>query len=164
MIKLVSASSFQQLQIIEKLANVIWNEHYTPIIGKAQVDYMLDTFQNVDAMFNQIENNYNYFVINYNKTDVGYLAFKLENSDLFLSKIYILKNYRGKSLGKQAMKFVSNQAKISECKTITLTVNKFNSNSIKAYEKIGFLKVEELVMDIGNGFVMDDYKMIKTLA
>ena len=164
MIKLVPASSSQQLQIIEKLANEIWNEHYTPIIGKAQVDYMLDKFQNVEAMSKQIENNYKYYLINYNNIDVGYLAFKIEKSDLFLSKIYLLNDLRGKGLGKKAMEFVSNQALKSKCKTITLTVNKYNSNSIKAYEKIGFITIEELVQDIGCGFVMDDYKMVKNLG
>ena len=164
MIKLVAATSFQQLQIIENLANEIWNEHYTPIIGKAQVDYMLEKFQNVEAMFKQIDNNYKYFIVKHNKKDVGYLAFKINNYDLFLSKIYILKAFRGKSLGKQAMEFVSKQASNSNCKTITLTVNKNNSNSIKAYEKIGFINIEELVQDIGCGFVMDDYKMSKNLG
>ena len=164
MINLVPATTIQHLRIIEKLAHDIWNEHYTPIIGKTQVDYMLDKFQNVDAMLKQIENNYKYFIINYNKTDIGYLAFKIVDSDLFLSKIYILKDFRGKSFGKQAMDFVSKQAQISECITITLTVNKYNSNSIKAYEKIGFINSEELVQDIGYGFVMDDYKMVKTLV
>ena len=163
MIKIVPASSFQQLKVIEKLAHDIWNEHYIPIIGKTQVDYMLDKFQNVDAMLKQIENNYKYFIINYNKTDIGYLAFKINDFDLFLSKIYILKDFRGKSFGKQAMDFVSKQAEVSECKTITLTVNKNNSNSIKVYEKIGFINIEKLVQDIGCGFVMDDYKMVKNL-
>ena len=59
------------------------------------------------------------------------------------------------------MDFVSKQAEVSECKTITLTVNKNNSNSIKVYEKIGFINIEKLVQDIGCGFVMDDYKMVK---
>jgi len=163
MINLVPATTIQHLRIIEKLAHDIWNEHYTPIIGKTQVDYMLDKFQNVDAMLKQIENNYKYFIINYNKTDIGYLAFKINDFDLFLSKIYILKDFRGKSFGKQAMDFVSKQAEVSECKTITLTVNKNNSNSIKVYEKIGFINIEKLVQDIGCGFVMDDYKMVKNL-
>ena len=57
MIKIVPASSFQQLKVIEKLAHDIWNEHYIPIIGKTQVDYMLDKFQNVDAMLLQIQNH-----------------------------------------------------------------------------------------------------------
>lgn len=164
MIRLSPATTNQQLQTIEALANEIWNEHYTPIIGKAQVDYMLNKFQSVDSIFRQLESDYKYFIINYDNSAVGYLAFKLDNSDLFLSKIYILKKYRGLRIGKEAMEFVTQLAASLMCKTITLTVNKNNTNSIEAYKKIGFLKTEELVMDIGNGFVMDDYKMVKSLG
>jgi hypothetical protein len=32
------------------------------------------------------------------------------------------------------------------------------------YEKIGFKNVGSLVQDIGSGFVMDDYKMEKTVG
>jgi RimJ/RimL family protein N-acetyltransferase len=46
---------------------------------------------------------------------------------------------------------------------IALTVNKNNVNSIKAYEKMGFKNVGSVVQDIGSGYVMDDYKMEKTL-
>jgi ribosomal protein S18 acetylase RimI-like enzyme len=44
-----------------------------------------------------------------------------------------------------------------------LTVNKNNVNAIKAYEKMGFRNVGSLVQDIGDGFVMDDYAMEKTV-
>ena len=47
------------------------------------------------------------------------------------------------------------------CKSISLTVNKYNTDSIKAYEKMGFEKIDSVVMDIGNGYVMDDYVMKK---
>ena len=33
-----------QVEVVVPLANTIWTEHYTPIIGKDQVDYMLSTF------------------------------------------------------------------------------------------------------------------------
>jgi hypothetical protein len=32
-----------------------------------------------------------------------------------------------------------------------------------AYQKIGFIKTEELVIDIGNGYVMDDFRMEKLI-
>lgn len=44
-------------------------------------------------------------------------------------------------------------------KAIKLTVNKYNTNTIKIYEKWGFKTVEAVVTDIGNNFVMDDYIM-----
>jgi len=49
------------------------------------------------------------------------------------------------------------------CEKVSLTVNKYNHNSIKAYERIGFINKEELVQDIGGGFVMDDYLMEKPI-
>jgi hypothetical protein len=35
---------------------------------------------------------------------------------------------------------------------------------VQAYERLGFRIVEALVMDIGGGYVMDDYKMEKVVA
>jgi RimJ/RimL family protein N-acetyltransferase len=43
-------------------------------------------------------------------------------------------------------------------------VNKNNVNSIKVYEKLGFKKTGPVIQDIGNGFVMDDYKMEKDIT
>lgn len=36
------------------LAREIWTDHFTPIIGSAQVEYMLEKFQSPDAMTRQI--------------------------------------------------------------------------------------------------------------
>ena len=163
MVDIKSAISIEELSVIEQLAFEIWNEHYTPIIGKAQVDYMLDKFQSSTAMQLQIKEGYKYYSINLQTKPVGYLSYLINEDDLFLSKIYILKTERGKKIGKQAINFTVNQAQLHNCKTITLTVNKNNLDSIKAYEKLGFNKDSKIVLDIGNGFVMDDYKMVKQL-
>ena len=58
-----AARQEQDLQLIEKLAAVIWEEHYTPIIGADQVRYMLDKFQSAAAMLGQIGGGYEYFII-----------------------------------------------------------------------------------------------------
>ena len=42
---------------------------------------------------------------------------------------------------------------------IWLTVNKKNTNSISAYQKMGYKIIEEIVTDIGEGYVMDDFKI-----
>ena len=68
---------------------------------------------------------------------VSYLeGIKQETNALFLSKIYVLDNYRGKKIGKHAMQFVENKAKTYQLKSIRLTVNINNTNAIKAYEKL----------------------------
>ncbi len=60
---------------LEKLAKVIWMEHYTPIIGVEQVNYMLSRFQSADSILNDISTNgYRYFLVYDDLKPVGYFA------------------------------------------------------------------------------------------
>jgi ribosomal protein S18 acetylase RimI-like enzyme len=161
MIKIKSAKTLSDFRQIETLADTIWRAHYIPIEGKAQIDYMLDKYQSVKAISEQIESGYEYFMLILDENPVGYISIKQEGNTLFLSKIYVLSAYRGKKIGKTAMQFIENKAKVYHSERIRLTVNKNNINSIKAYEKLGFVNVRPLVTDIGHGFVMDDYEMVK---
>jgi ribosomal protein S18 acetylase RimI-like enzyme len=45
-----------------------------------------------------------------------------------------------------------------------LAVNKSNRSAISAYLKHGFRVGDAVVKDIGGGFVMDDYIMVKPLV
>lgn len=162
MIEFKKAINNTDFQIIENLASTIWREHYTKIIGEKQVVYMLNTFQSRDAISKQIDTGYQYYIINFNRQPVGYISIKEEKNELFLSKLYLLNTYRGKKIGQTTINFIENIAKNLNLKYIKLTVNKNNFNSIKVYERLGFNIKREVVIDIGNGFVMDDYEMVKT--
>ena len=163
MINFKAAASAEELHQIEEMAHTIWHEHYTPIIGIEQVVYMLDKFQSVARMLEQMKSGYQYFLINQTETPVGYLSFIKKDEELFLSKVYILKNTRGLGIGKIAFQFIETKARENHCKKISLTVNRNNLNSIKAYESAGFQNTGELIQDIGHGFVMDDFSMEKLL-
>lgn len=153
-----------QIKIIESLARQIWTEHYTPIIGKDQVKYMLDKYQSENAISSQINNDgFFYFLIYEDKTPVGYIGIQFKEKDLFLSKLYVEASRRSRGFGKKAVIFLEELAKEKNINRIYLTVNKYNSNTIKAYEKFGFQNAGSIVQDIGNGFIMDDYQMVKIL-
>lgn len=163
MIEIRKAKNNSDYTIISDLGTKIWEEHYTLIIGSNQVAYMLGKFQSVAAIETQIKENYHYFILVFDKTPVGYLSIVIRENSLFLSKIYVLSSERGKGIGKTAMDFVQVKARELSLNSISLTVNKNNTNSINAYKKMGFVTVESIVMDIGEGYVMDDYKMRKEL-
>ena len=163
MIEFYSASKKEDLLAIEELACIIWREHYIPIVGREQVEYMLDKFQSAESMKEQIEEGSFYYILKLEEQYIGYLSFRIQSETLFLSKIYILSQYRGKKFGKSAMEFVEQKGKERGCSEVSLTVNKNNINSIKAYEKIGFLNLGSYITDIGSGFIMDDYKLHKQL-
>ncbi|SNR36729.1 GNAT family N-acetyltransferase [Lutibacter flavus] len=149
------------IEITAQLAHKIWNDHYVPIIGQNQVDYMLAKFQSFNAISNQLENGYEYFLISENNKPIGYLGLisNSESKKMMISKIYINQNERGAGYGKQLIDFTIKLAKEKGMETIWLTVNKNNSNSIKWYQKLNFKIKNEVEMDIGNGFIMDDFVM-----
>ena len=141
MIQIIKAQKTSDYHNIAQLADIIWHEHYTPIIGANQVAYMLEKFQSASAIESQIKLGFDYFMIIYQEKPVGYLSCKKEMEALFLSKIYILSDYRGKDIGKTAMNFVAQKAAEMACQKISLTVNKYNTKTINIYEKLGFLRM-----------------------
>ena len=46
------------IQPLAEVASEIWHEYYTPIIGLQQVEYMVEKFQSVKGITEQIENGY----------------------------------------------------------------------------------------------------------
>ncbi len=48
--------------------------------------------------------------------------------------------------------------------SLMLQVNKRNTVSISIYRKVGFQVRAEAIFDIGNGYIMDDYVMEKTIT
>ena len=154
-------SDKNQIEIIENLASEIWNEYFTPIIGTAQVDYMLEKFQSKNAITEQLQNGFQYFLIKNNNQPVGYIGMLVKEQQLFLSKLYITSAERGKGHGRKAIEFVEQLANEQNLKKISLTVNRHNTATINIYKKLGFENRGCTVQDIGNGFVMDAYAMEK---
>jgi len=148
-----------------RLAHEIWNEHYTKIIGQAQVDYMVKTYQSKHAIAAQIASGYEYFLILHNGEPAGYLAVVPDHakSSSQFSKLYVLKSRRGSGIGKQSMDFVDDLCRKSNIGKLWLTVNKFNAEAIAWYERLGFDRVGEVMMDIGGGYIMDDFRFEKAI-
>lgn len=161
-----SATDKEDAVIISKLADKIWTQYYTPMIGSGQVIYMLKKFQSSDVIYEDIKSAYyKYFIAYENDEPVGYLAVSFDKikKEIFLSKIYVDKSSRGKGISR---KFVDMLKEISrgEYVSVRLTVNKNNKNSIEIYKKLGFVICDTAVTDIGGGFVMDDYIMKMSLS
>jgi ribosomal protein S18 acetylase RimI-like enzyme len=158
----LKAGEQQKAEELASLARCIWTEHYTPIIGKAQVEYMLDKFQSANQILKDIEDNgYKYFIAYDGAKQVGYCAVRPyhDKGGLFLSKLYVEKSMRGHGISRIMLNKIKSVAKFNGLGYIWLTVNKNNLKSIEIYKKLGFSIVDEMVTDIGNNYVMDDYKM-----
>ncbi len=154
---LETSNDFRQL---EPFAASIWEQHYTPIIGADQVAFMLNKYQSAKAMSDQFSAGYKYAVVICGDQKAGYFAYdgKAEK-EVFISKLYIHKDFRRRGLGRRILDFISNEARVLGCTAMTLSVNKDNSNSIQFYIAYGFQTIKAQKVAIGEGFYMDDYVM-----
>ncbi len=164
-LQIAKVASVEDIEQLAQSALKIWNEYYIQIITKEQIDYMVNKFQSAEAIADQIENQgYEYYLLKPEDAIAGYIGVKETPQDsLFLSKFYILKENRGKGYAREAMDFMTELCKKRGIKSIWLTVNRNNENSIKVYEKFGFHVTKTQVSDIGNGYVMDDFIMEKDI-
>lgn len=161
MINFVTASQ-QDVTLLHQLAHQIWWQFYPPIIGEAQVKYMLDKFSSKEHIAKQIEDGFTYFIVYDDDTPVGYIGVEDKQPHLFISKFYLDQSRRGRGIARVMLDKLVEEAKARQLTHLELTVNKYNP-SVEIYLKLGFENVEAMVVDIGNGFVMDDYRMLKAL-
>ncbi|MCD7731709.1 MAG: GNAT family N-acetyltransferase [Oscillospiraceae bacterium] len=141
------------------MCDEIWHEWFPRILSPEQIDYMVEKFQSVPAITEQVRNGgYKYYYIHRNGAHMGYTAIHADDDgSLFLSKIYLKAEYRGKGYARKVFEQLKDFCRENGFNAIWLTVNKYNANSIAVYERIGFKRTGDGVTDIGNGYVMDDY-------
>lgn len=155
--KLRKASSADIAQIAS-LAEKIWREHYTPIIGAAQVEYMLKKMYSAESLLEQQQNGQQFFFTELDGKVIGYLSISAKGSDFFLHKFYLDSAEQGKGLGK--LFFAELIANFPEMKTMRLQANRMNYKTINFYFRLGFVIEEAKDFDIGDGFFMEDYVMV----
>jgi len=154
----------EEAPTIAKFAEPIWYQHYSPIIGDAQVKYMLEKFQSKKAILNQLDEGYQYFKVTHKSELVGYSSIQFrKNHSLFISKFYLSESARGKGIGKKMLNYIEELAKSKGSLTIDLTVNKDNP-AYDIYLKLGFVNQGAAEFDIGEGYIMDDYLMCKKIS
>ncbi|MFL2099811.1 GNAT family N-acetyltransferase [Desemzia sp. FAM 23989] len=149
--------------VLAVLAREIWQEHYTAILGEQQVQYMLETIQSQAAIEKDLQDGKIYWLVQVDGQDAGYVSYELQESQLFLSKLYLTEAARGQGVARFLFEELKKIAFEKNKESIGLTVNKYNAPTIAVYKKLGFKKVCEQVADIGNGFAMDDYVLSYTI-
>ncbi len=156
-LRIIPVTNEELVLSLSAVADDIWHEYFTPIIGEAQVDYMLEKFLSPDALIEQINSGYEYFLFSYEYTFAGFAGVHEEDGKLFLSKLYVHKDFRGKKIGSYMFQKFVELCKLRGLTKIWLTCNRNNENTLAIYEHLGFKRVREEKADIGNGFYMDDY-------
>jgi ribosomal protein S18 acetylase RimI-like enzyme len=164
-VRIVGATEVD-LGVVGELAGHIWRQHYPGIITPEQIEYMLARGYSRDALRRFVDEAGAGLVLAYaGQRLVAFAAYHRTDhaGEIKLDKLYVHPEYHGRGVGSRLIAHVEGAASAQRRRTIVLNVNKNNVKAIAAYEKNGFAVRESVVVDIGSGFVMDDYVMAKQL-
>lgn len=162
--KICICNTERQLEELATLANEIWHEYFVEILSPQQIDYMVEKFQSKQAQEKAIyEDGYTYFLYEGKKL-LGYCGVRPEDERMFLSKLYLHKEQRGKGLSSLLLSRAIDYTKELGKTAIYLTCNKYNTHSLDVYHAKGFYQIDAVKTDIGNGFIMDDYVLQKDIV
>jgi len=154
-----------QLHIVRDLAYKIWPVAYGEILSEAQLDYMLENFYALPALEEQMNNHHVFLLAEENGIFYGFAAYEVNCMDTAktkLHKIYVLPETQGKGLGKLLLSEVEKAALNAENSHLFLNVNRYNSAQ-EFYKRLGFEIVHEEDIEIGQGYLMEDFVMEKPL-
>ena len=157
-----------EIHTLRALAEAIWREHYPPIIGPEQTEYMLRQRYTIEVISAELE-----------RADIWWDTLKVDNhmiafasshahtestaAVMKLDKLYVHGRHQRKGYGGALIERACARARDCGMKAVALAVNKRNVSAIAAYRKHGFVVTDAVVKDIGDGFFMDDYLMERQL-
>lgn len=155
----------EDIPSVQDIANRTWPEAYGDIISAEQINYMLNKMYNKGELLSQFQQGYYFLMAEQDGKDLGFAVFSVVDSALHifkLHKLYVLPESHGMGVGKLLINEVVNLAKRAGGVALELNVNR-NNKATAFYERAGFIVKETVDLDIGNGFLMNDYVMQKLL-
>lgn len=157
----ISQLTKDDIIVVHQLAQKIWPVAFKDILKPEQIEYMLDWMYNVNTLTEQVQTGYLYYMITLDGIPKGFVGLEPNFPDagtLRIHKLYVDTSDHGKGLGKALLKKTIEIGKELEFSTINLNVNRFNA-AVDFYKSQGFKIVKEEDINIGRGYLMEDYVM-----
>jgi N-acetylglutamate synthase-like GNAT family acetyltransferase len=153
-------ANVSDISLIQSIAEAAWRPTYGEILSEEQCVYMLNWMYNTQKLKEQINGNIQFIILeNQDSKAIGYASFeKTEEESGKLHKIYIHPDFKQKGGGSVLLYEIMKIAHSMNVKVLELNVNRYNS-AVEFYLKKGFTIKEEIDLDVGNGFFMNDYVM-----
>ena len=159
----IRTATESDIPTLRRLADRIWKACYPGMISRAQIDFMLRWMYSEEQLREDLAQGVRLELVEVDGVPVGYLATEADGPSgaLHLHKLYLIPERHGRGEGRWMLDHVLDRARAGGFREILLRVNKANVRALRAYERAGFRTAETVTVDIGGGFVMDDFLLVR---
>jgi len=161
--QMIREAHLSDLPVIESLARETWPVAYQSVIPTGQITYMLSLMYSQAALHDQFLQGHLFFILYDADEALGFASISELIPPVFrLHKLYVLPIKQGLGLGQILLRHAEKASLKAGADTLELNVNKRNP-ALSFYLKHGFAVFREETIDIGEGYVMDDFVLRKKL-
>jgi diamine N-acetyltransferase len=162
----ISEAVNSDIKTIQDIVYKTWPITYGKILSEEQLQYMLDLFYSDEALKAQFDEKQQlFYLITEGESTLGFIGIEhhYQNKNFTkIHKIYLLPETQGRGIGRIAIEAVEKLALENNSDSLLLNVNRFNK-ALHFYQKIGFEVFDEVNIEIGNGYLMEDFVMEKRI-
>ena len=156
--------NLKDIEQIKYICEKTFSETFMENNSKEDMENYLSEHFSYEQLESEIKNqDSKFFVVRNNEEVVAYMKINFDkaqtekghNNTLEVQRIYILKEYKGKGIGKLLMQRAIQIAKENNLNYIWLGVWEHNLSAIKFYEKQGFKKFSTHIFKLGDDEQID---------
>jgi GNAT superfamily N-acetyltransferase len=151
------------IPVIQDIARATWPVCYAEIISPAQIAYMLELMYGTPALEAQFgPKGHRFLLAEQEGAPIGFAGFEHGyngSGRTRLHKLYVLPSVKGSGVGHALLEAALAETRKRGDRAMELNVNKRNS-AMHFYERHGFVVERDEVLEIGQGYVMDDHVMV----
>ena len=150
--------------LITDIAHRTWPDTFGAILSPAQIDYMLERMYSAPALARQVAEGHVFLLLRADTVPVGYVSYQTDYlpGTTKIHKLYLLPSTQGRGYGRLLVEAVQEHARAAGQQALRLDVN-YQNPAVDFYEHLGFEKIDRVDTEIGNGYLMEDWVMQRSI-
>ena len=147
------------LKKLKEFASPIWLECYDGIVKREQIELLIKKYFEYENIIRYKSEGMVYERLAFNGETAGFIAYLNYPGYVYLDKLYLLKEQRGKHISKAVFEYLIKSFGLP----IRLNVNQGNKRAVGAYKANGFKVISSDEIPLEGGYVNIDYIMEKSV-